>query len=140
MGSILLGISLLALGVGMIAWQWAIAHRRQPADSATEDINNFARRQLRRRTRAGGLVALLGVFVLLGPLVSNHYLQAVYWSGAMLVVVWVVILAVADMMRTRQHFDELQSQYLMQQAALEAEVQRLRRQQSNGDKADEDSG
>ncbi len=140
MGSILLGICLLALGVGMIAWQRASANRRQSADSASDGVDAFVRRQLRRRTRASGLVALLGLFVLLGPLVSNHYLQAIYWSGAMLVAVWVVILVLADMLRTRQHFDQLQTEHRTQQAALEAEVQRLRRGQSNGDGVDDDSG
>jgi hypothetical protein len=140
MASIMLGLCLLALGGGMMVWHRVTARQNLAADSAISGDDTFARRQLRRRVRASGLVALLGLFVLLGPLVSNPYLQVIYWTGAMLVVVWVVILAVADIMRTRQHLGELRTQYLTGRAVLEAEVQRRRRENSNGEPAEEDSG
>lgn len=129
MASTLFGIVLVALGGGMIGRHWAVWKNRCAQDLSDEE-RDFWRRQFRRRTRASGLVVLLGVFVLMGPLLSSPAMQLIYWTGALLAVAWLVILAVADVMSTREHLGRLREQFLTQRATLEAEVKRLRKRTS----------
>ena len=131
MTSILVGILLVVLGAALMGWHWA-AWRRRSDEQCSGDQRQFQWRQFLRRMRAGGLIVVLGAFFLLDGLVVNPYARIFYWSAAACIVAWLVILALADVIRTREQFHRLRSDYLTQSAALQEEIARFKRENSNG--------
>lgn len=129
MGSILLGLLLVALGAVLMARQWT-AWRRDERRSA--HARQFARRQFQRRMRVAGLLVLLGVFFLLDRFVADPYWRIAYWGLAALVVMWLIVLAAADVLRTREHFARASSEFLAHGAALREQIERLPRDDSDG--------
>jgi len=97
---------------------------------------NYRRRQLRRRMQStamlGGLAVALAVGNWLtvdrvGPLVF-----AVYWGCVVLVVLWVMLLAAADVVSTKHHFGHIRDGQRIEKAQLEAELRRIRSAGADG--------
>jgi len=128
-GSILLGIALLVAGGLLMTWH-VNAWKKRTGHAISEEMYRYHRRQLFRRMQASGLIALLGVFFLAGDFLRDPYWKVAYWSAAALIVVWLIVLAVADIRSTQTRFGQLHEEYLVQKAALKEEVNRLRREEA----------
>ncbi len=101
----------------------------------------FRRRQLRRRMQSSSLLGLLAVMLFAGELINarveSQGFKLVYWSGVILVVVWMGLSAVADILATKLYYGRLRNAYLIEQAKLRAELRRLRAKEGNGEVKDE---
>jgi len=73
-----------------------------------------------------GLAMFFGQFVTRWPL-----LAAFYWSGILLLVLWFLLLAVADMISTSQHYNRLQRDRTIEEAKLQAQLARLKQRQES---------
>jgi len=104
---------------------------------------DYRRRQFRRRMQTSAMLAVVGVGILVGWLLivfrAPPLVTVVFWSGVMLLVVWLVVLATADMISTRYYYSRLKQDYLVEQARLQAELRRIERTRGNG-QADERRG
>jgi hypothetical protein len=98
------------------------AARQQDLSPAEFD---FHRRQFRRRMQASGWLGVLAVAILGGSVLRPGSLFVFVWFGIFLAVVWVTILALADMVATRRHFDLVRHDNLVEEAKLQAEIRRL---------------
>lgn len=101
--SLLLATFLAALGAGLLIWHvrtWQAAQGHAPNEGELA----FSRRQFHRRRRVGILIVVLGVAVAVGELVRDPVLGLVYWSGTLLLVLWIVGLAMLDLVASQQHF------------------------------------
>ena len=57
-----------------------------------------------------------------------------YWTGVVLAVLWLTILALADMASSRAHYTKLHSQQVAENAVLKAQLDQIRRRHNNGRK------
>lgn len=96
---------------------------------------------MQRRLQASGMIGLVGLAMLCGQFVPRDWPRtiAMLWSGIMLVVLWVMLLAMADALATHQHFARIRRENLAEQAKLQAELRRLKSQQGNGRPARDES-
>lgn len=131
MSTAIVGILMMLVAGLLIA-----RHRRVWRQSRLDDLSNeahvFARRQFGRRLQSSLLVGLIGAAMLASPLVTNPWVAIGYWGVVMLLLGWVMVLAVADVASTQQHFRHLQEEVLLERAALEAELRKLENQRSDG--------
>ena len=104
---------------------------------------DYRRRQFRRRMQTSAMLGLVGIGVLAGRLLivfrSPPLVVLIFWSGVVLLVVWLGLLAVADMISTRYYFGRLRQDYLVEEARLQVELRRLKRSGGNG-QSDDESG
>lgn len=141
--SILVGLLLVVAAGWFVRWHvsaWrALGERASQLDP--EEID-FRRRQLRRRTQTSAMLGLVGIGMLVGRLLivwrAHPTLILLFWGGVVLLVLWLGLLAVADMVATRYYFSRLRRDYLVEQARLQAQLRRMERTRGNG-QADQES-
>ena len=97
---------------------------------------DFRRRQFRRRIQASAMVGLLGLAVFGGCVMMvlrwNPLAITLYWLAVMVVLGWLGLLALADMVATKQYYGRIQDRYAVEQARLKAELRRIQAIQGNG--------
>jgi len=141
--SILVGLLLVFVAAWFVRWHasaWrALGQRASQLDPEELD---FRRRQLRRRTQTSAMLGLVGVGMLVGRLLivwrAPPTLILVFWGGVVLLVLWLGLLAVADIVATRYYFSRLRRDYLVEQARLQAQLRGMERTRGNG-QADQES-
>jgi hypothetical protein len=92
---------------------------------------DFRRRQARRRIQTSAMLGLVGIGMLIGRLLivwrAPPTLILLFWGGVVLLVLWLAVLAVADMVATRYYFSRLREKYLVEQARLQAQLRLMER-------------
>ena len=94
-------------------------------DSLDPAEHDFRYRQCRRRLQASSLLALVGVAMFVGQLidVKRHPSFFVYfWCAVALLVLWIVLLALADAFATRMRLLRLKQDRLIETARLQARL------------------
>ncbi|MGA2064053.1 MAG: hypothetical protein ABSG86_03745 [Thermoguttaceae bacterium] len=126
--SILISLVLLVSGGGLMAWH-VVAWRRWRSQDVEARERDFHRRQFVRRMQTSAMLGLLGVAIPLGqvlpPWLGSVMFTVLYWGGVLVLVLWMALLALADIVATQQHFGRLHNEYLVEQAKLQAEARRL---------------
>ena len=125
--------SVLAVGLLIMAAALVSTTRRERAahdDRSLDDVERryFARRW-RRRVQAGVMVGVVGLLFLGSQAISPRErpsLFVYYWCAVTAVTLWIVALAISDMLSTRMHFLRLMHLRAVEKAALEARVAKLR--------------
>ena len=130
-------VSILLLGcAAALMFAHVRTWRQAVGAAATREELNYRRRQFRRRMQTSAMLALLAVALFLGEwltgVVESGWFGIIYWLGVLAVVIWVALLALADVLATKFHYDRLRRGYLIERAKLEAELRRIRRAQGNG--------
>jgi len=129
--SLLLATFLAALGAGLMLWHlraWRAAQQDAPD---TRDWT-FARRQFSRRRRVSLLIVALGVLIAAGEFIHDPVLALAYWSGTLLLVLWIVLLAILDMAASHQHFGLQRAQRDAEEAILLRQYRKEFGHQTNG--------
>jgi len=132
--SALVSLALLLAAVGLMVWH-ARAWGRARADRAADELD-FQRRRFRRRMQTSAMLGLLAVALFVGELLTSRiqspWFRLTYWSGVLLGVVWIGLLAAADVWASKYHYDRLRQSYLIEEAKLQAELRRIQAKRSNG--------
>lgn len=129
--SIGFAIFLLAVCGGLLSWQCLSARGALRADTDAE-TRDYLLQQRRRRTYTSLLVGLVGLAVL-GSLAVNKPAYAIaYWGCVTALVLWMGLLAVADILSTRLYYRRRLRREAAKHAALRAELERLRPREGNG--------
>lgn len=133
-----LGPAALAAGaLALVAWHWSSWRTAQAADLPAAELD-YRRKQFRRRTQASGMLAIAAAALIVGQFIPWRERPSLYvwfWCGTALLLVWVVALAVGDLLATRVHFRHLFRERSEARAALHAELSRLRGAQDGGETA-----
>lgn len=135
LSSALVALLLMAVSAGLTVWHAKTWHAAQaePLEPADRD---FRRRQFRRRMQTSGMVGVVGVAIFLGtvltPWVASPLFAFVYWAAVLLLLVWLVLLALADLLASRFHFSRMRSQNVVEQAKLRAEARKFQGVEGNG--------
>ena len=127
-------LSLFLLGVSAALILQHIRARKAGSLQKTDELaRQFARSQYRRRMRASTLVGIVGIAVFVGHWVSEPVLALMYWGIILLVVMWILLLAVLDLLSSRAYFGRLQREQLVEEACLRADLRRAKSVRDNGD-------
>jgi hypothetical protein len=127
--AVLLGLA----SAGLIAWH-VRAWQRLADEELSEREWKFHRRQFRRRVQNSALIGLLGAAILVGQLildaVHSWRFQVAYWIGVVVLVLWIALLAIADMAATSIYFSRERTDFVVQHAKLQAELRKAREEES----------
>lgn len=137
--SLAFGAGLILLGLWLIRWHRQTWKENDRAEAPDDRSRRHYRTQFRRRVQISGLLVLLGVMIPLGDWLmvqrKNPQTIAIFWMMVLAITFWIMLLALVDWLLTRMHVRATRaalSGLARQQRELEAEVDRLRKSQSNG--------
>jgi hypothetical protein len=115
----------------LMAW-----HVRQwRAGDQDADERRYQRGRFRRRMQSSAMLCLSGVAMYAGQLISADQQPTLYvffWCGVALLVLWVMILALADILATRLHIARFKRHRIVEEARLRAELARASALEGNG--------
>ncbi len=95
---------------------------------------DYRRNQFRRRVQTSAMLAVLGVGLVIGQVlirfrVGGPWMIVVYWAVLIVLILWLALLAVADMVATQLYFGRLRQDHLVEEARLKAQLRQWRQQQ-----------
>jgi len=127
----LIAAVILLASIGLACWHLRVrrGHRRGELSPAEYD---FYRRQFRRRIQVSTMLGVLGVLLAIGSFVELPMVGVLLYVGMLVLVLWILLLALADAVASRAHFSRLRSDYMIERAKLEVEARRLRSAGGNG--------
>ena len=128
----MVGAILFLVGVGQM-----MLHLRTWRRACRQDLeakeHEYRRRQFRRRIQSSGMLAALGVAILVGQRVAGPpWAFLAYWGGVLLLVIWMMLLAVADIIATKYYYGGMRHHYMIEEVKLQAELRRLQDARRNG--------
>jgi hypothetical protein len=93
-----------------------------------ENEHRFHARRYRRRVQASAMVGVIGL-LLLGELwLKDPRVMVLYWSGVVLLLVWLLLLAASDWLASRVHFRTHLDRLQQERNLLKAEINRFQRE------------
>lgn len=126
MGSIIVGALVLAAGTLLMTRHRAALQesRRQKQTTREEE---FAWRRFRRRMQASAMMAVIGIGLMLGQLPMSPLVALFYWGGVLLIVLWMMLLALADALNSYWYFRRVRQHQLRQHSSMTARLNAMRR-------------
>ncbi len=125
LSSVLIALALCISSAALMVWHIRAWRRLQNADIEPRE-REFRRRQCRRRMQTSAMLGLLGVAIFVGQvlmtLVASRLFLVIYWSGVLLLLLWMAILAVADMAATSFYYSREKNNYIVEHAKLQGEL------------------
>ena len=133
--TIVLSLALLLASALLFFWHWRGWKTTRDAET-NEAERDYAWSQFRRRAQATAMMGVLSLLMLASLLLEfmSPWVFVIYISAMLALVGWVVLLALADMIATRQHYAHAQTKNLAEQARLKAEIYRLQ-EEAKGDRS-----
>ena len=131
--SIVFGIALVLLGLAFMRRHRRTWKTRQADPNISNDDRSYYARQHRRRMLTSGLIAALGVLIPIGDLLFERKPAppalplTFFWIGVLLIVLWVLLLGFLDLFATGLHAQDAMSQVNAEKAALERQLEEIRR-------------
>jgi UDP-N-acetylmuramyl pentapeptide phosphotransferase/UDP-N-acetylglucosamine-1-phosphate transferase len=133
--SAFISLFLLACAAGLMVWHIRAWRSVQTADVEASE-RDYRRRQFRRRMQTSAMLGLLAVAIFVGQVLTlwleSHWCTLIFWGGVLLMLMWVGLLAGADVVATRYHYGRLRHEYFLEQVKLRAELDKIQKRQSNG--------
>lgn len=108
---------LALVAVGTYWWQ-KMAFQQQRASDAAPFEADFYRRRHTRRSRISLLLAVVATAMIVGMLIVEPLVLALFWFGVLCLLLWIVLLAMLDASASHAFFARVRSQQLAEQAAL----------------------
>ncbi len=129
--TIAFGCMLILASLGLVV-SHVLARRSHESEHLDTEERKYRQLQFRRRMQASILIGVAGLAILAGTWVDGPPIEALYWCGVLLVVVWIVWLAAADFASTQSFFRNVHRDRVREHAALHDEIEQYYRHQSNG--------
>lgn len=124
----------IALGLGLLISHLRSWRGMKDQFAGVDERRHFRRRFL-RRLQTSALLTLAGVALIVGQLIPARAwpsLFVFFWCGVVLLLMWVVLLALADAASTRAYVGRLRNQRSAERSKLEQELMRLKRLRQDG--------
>ena len=136
----LFALFLFAGSVLLVRWHWVVWQT-----AASEDLDDQYRKflsdQCRRRVQASGMIGLIGVAMFIGQFLSRWPLVNVFhWAGVLLLALWVILLAMADLLITRNYLGRIRRDQILDAMRYYAENNRRDGEDSSPDGDSRDRG
>jgi hypothetical protein len=123
-GGVLVGAAAMLIALHRQAW------RSVDRGLAAQSEQNFAAAQYRRRVQTSAMIGVVGVLIAGGPWVPPGWVMAGYWLVVVLLVLWLVMLALADALASRLHFGRIEQQQTLERLRLQALLRAARGESS----------
>lgn len=107
------------------------AYKRRREAAADEAAKTAVWKRFRFRVQASGGIGVVGVLILVGASIDAraHPVKfSLTWIIAILVTFWIALMALVDLMRSRQQLAELKHQEIIQTAIFKSELERARKE------------
>jgi hypothetical protein len=130
-----------ACAVGLMFWHVKSWRAQQASDLEAKELD-YHRRQFRRRMQSSALGLILVASIPIGMWIIPRWpkIAAMYWGGVLLLVVWIVMLAAADIWATKYFFGKLRDSFQIERAKLEAELRRAQAMQAEARRSQDEPG
>ena len=132
---------LLLCAAALMVWH-VRAWRAQRQRKLEPDEREFFRRQFRRRVQTSAMLGLIAASLPLGQWIAQNAVENPktdwpkwafgFWGMVILFLVWVGLLALADLWASRIFFSRLRQRYWLEKTRLEAELRRIHGAGGNG--------
>ena len=133
LSSVLVSLALCVSSAGLMFWHVRAWQRLQHAGIDPRE-RDFRRRQYRRRMQTSAMLGVLGVAIFVGQLLmawpASRLLPVIYWSGVLALVLWMALLALADMAATSFYYSREKTSSIVEHAKLQAELRRVREKEA----------
>ncbi len=134
--AVTVGVTLIAIGITMMR-SHVLVWRRQKKDSSLGDRDQqHYYHRYRRRMQTSGCIVLLGILIPFGdsPFMWQRgpHASTIFWCAVLLLTVWIILLALGDLITTRIHGKLAIARVRRKQRELEAELVRIKNRRSNG--------
>ncbi len=124
-----IAVLLVVASAGLIVWHIRTWNQFAAEEPGERELK-FRRRQYRRRLQTSTMIGLLGVAIFVGQLlldtVHSQKFHVYYWIGVLLLVLWILLLAIGDMVATSFYYSRERSDFAVQHAKLQAELRKAR--------------
>ena len=117
LSTILIAALLAVVAVGTYTWQRTAYQQQLASDVAPFEADFYRRRHL-RRSRISLLLAVVATAMIVGMLIVEPLVMALFWFGVLCLLSWIVLLAMLDASASHAFFTRVRSQQLAEQAAL----------------------
>ncbi len=127
---------LIVLSAGLCVGHWRgwQGDQNLKPDERTLD---YAQRKYRRRMQASVMIGVTGIAILIGEaLPPRPLLLTFYWIAIVAWVVWIAVLACADMLATNFHYQDVQQDEIILKTQLENELRRSVHEPANNRASD----
>ena len=78
------------------------------------------------------MIGIIGIAVVVSLAIKDSMLSAILWLVVLSLVVWMLLLAVADMASSYFYYQRIRVQHTAEHALLQAQLERIRRREGNG--------
>ncbi len=123
---------IVAVAAGLLIWHRRAWRRALAAKLSAGDLK-FAFEQYRRRMQTSAMLLIVGAMICGGPWVTAPLAVLLYWLAVIVLVLWIMLLAGADMLATRMHYSRIETEHHLKQvklhAALEVAEQRRKKRE-----------
>ena len=130
------GAMLIAVGGAMMLGHSKSWKEAREQDDLEESELKFQGRRFRRRMQASGLMVIIGILIPLGdrlPILRQRAdLWVMFWALVFVAVIWMALLALADVISTQAHARVALGRVQRKQRELQQELTRLKARQGNG--------
>ena len=136
--SIAFGLLLALLGLVFLRRHRHTWRARAVDPAISHEERSYFARQHRRRMLTSGLIVVLGVLIPIGDLLFERkpafpaLSLTLFWIGVLLLVLWVLLLGFLDLFATGLHAKDAMSQVNAEKAALERQLEEIRRTLRDG--------
>ena len=145
--SLVVCVAMVGAALWLIHVHWEHWQEAEADTSLSDRDRDHLKRRHRRRMQTSTMFGVVGIAILAGrlfPLDEPSVPSLLYWTGVLLLVLWMALLAMADIVATRVHFNVQRRKTEGERARLEAKLRRFEREQvektDSGDSAEEPSG
>ena len=117
----------------VLSWQ----KFQQEAAGKDKIETDYRARQYRRRLQVSAMLGIAAVAMLIGLLISWRDYPSVFvfwWTGIVVLVGWIILLAMADALATRRFFRRVRQERAVEEARWQAKLNRPRSTESKTDK------
>ncbi|WP_425614822.1 hypothetical protein NA78x_004701 [Anatilimnocola sp. NA78] len=91
-----------------------------------EQEREFHSRRFRRRVQASAMLGVIGLLLVGDLWLRTGWPALLYWSGVLLLLGWLLLLAVSDWLASRVHFRQQINRLQGERALIQADLDRLR--------------
>ncbi|MDA7978245.1 MAG: hypothetical protein MPJ50_05680 [Pirellulales bacterium] len=102
-------------------------YKRRRITAEKDDGRKSAWKRFRRRVQASAGIGVVGIVLMVSAFINvrEHPLaSAMLWLSAIVLTFWVAVIALVDLMGSRQQLAELRHQEMIQTAILKSELKR----------------
>jgi hypothetical protein len=126
--------TIIAAAGSLIAWHVHTWKAARFANLTAGELK-FAWEQYRWRMQTSAMLAAVGLLIGAGPWIAAPLAVLLYWLGVIVLILWIMLLAGADMLATRMHFSQIETEQSIRQVKLHAALEAEKRKRSNGHKS-----